>query len=470
MVKDYADPESASSQFRLAFNGPDGLTVSWNTPSKQDQPTVYYGQDPSNLDGQATGTSTTYESAVTYDNHVLISGLEPFTKYYYRVSSMSSDNSDPAAQGFYFTTARAAGDDTGFTMAWVGDLGLVVGDIFNKYITHTFESIEESRDSFEFLWHGGDFGYADDWLWEELEGAYDSDFHGEQFTYNNIMNTYYDTFVNVTKNVVYIAGPGNHDAGCLEPDFDDITDKLHIQQCPPGERNFTGYRNHFRMPTANQVEGYLRNMWYSFDYGMVHFVQLNTETDLVPGEIAPDEAHGSGWLDAGPFGKPNQQIEWLEADLASVERSKTPWIVVAGHRPYYSASTASLCQECQQAFESTLIKHNVDLVFTAHVHYYERLLPIANNVVDKNGLNNPSAPWYLINGAAGNFEGHSKLDPMPDYTVYYNNTDFGWSKLIFYNRTHLGHQFISSETGQVLDEETLYKEHSFAKLKEHDEL
>lgn len=36
--------------------------------------------------------------------------------------------------------------------------------------------------------------------------------------------------------------------------------------CAPGQTNFTGYRNHFRMPS--DVSGGLENFWYSYDYGM----------------------------------------------------------------------------------------------------------------------------------------------------------------------------------------------------------
>jgi hypothetical protein len=46
----------------------------------------------------------------------------------------------------------------------------------------------------------------------------------------------------------------------------------------PGQTNFTGYRNHFRMPSAES--GGVENFWYSFDFGMTHYVQFDTETDL----------------------------------------------------------------------------------------------------------------------------------------------------------------------------------------------
>jgi hypothetical protein len=151
VVRDYSDPSSPASQFRLAFNGPTGLTVSWNTPTSQDSPTVYYGTDPCELSGSASGTSTIYDTDNTWDNHVSISGLQPNTQYYYRVSSMSSDGYDPESMGFYFTTARAAGDDTPFSIAFFCDLGIVIGDLFDKYIPGTFASVLAARDNYEFI-------------------------------------------------------------------------------------------------------------------------------------------------------------------------------------------------------------------------------------------------------------------------------------------------------------------------------
>lgn len=100
-----------------------------------------------------------------------------------------------------------------------------------------------------------------------------------------------------------------------------------VSICVPGQTNFTGYINHFRMPSP-ESKGF-GNFWYSFDNGMVHYVQLDTETDLGHGIVAPDEPGGSEGEDAGPFDPiKNAQTNWLQADLAAVDRSKTPWIVV----------------------------------------------------------------------------------------------------------------------------------------------
>lgn len=84
------------------------------------------------------------------------------------------------------------------------------------------------------------------------------------------------------------------------------------------------------MPSAES--GGVSNMWYSFESGPVHFVSLLTETDLGEGLLGPiEKAKGNV---NGPFGKPNQQVDWLKADLAAVDRQKTPWVVVGLHRPW----------------------------------------------------------------------------------------------------------------------------------------
>lgn len=56
---------------------------------------------------------------------------------------------------------------------------------------------------------------------------------------------------------------------------------------------------------------------------MTHFVVFNTETDIESGVAGPEEKGGSEGLNNGPFGSANQQIEFLKADLAGVDRKLT---------------------------------------------------------------------------------------------------------------------------------------------------
>lgn len=51
--------------------------------------------------------------------------------------------------------------------------------------------------------------------------------------------------------------------------------------------------------------------WYSFDTGGIHVIQMSTEHD---------------WR------KGSEQYEWLKQDLASVNRTITPWVILTAHR------------------------------------------------------------------------------------------------------------------------------------------
>lgn len=207
-----------------------------------------------------------------------------------------------------------------------------------------------------------------------------------------------------------MASPGNHEADCAEIPF---------ISCPTGQKNFTDFMNRFgrTMPTAfsstssNSTAAVNANkakmlsnppFWFSFEYGMVHVTMFDTETDF---PNAPDSPGGSADLNSGPFGITNQQLEFLEADLASVDRTVTPWLIVGGHRPWYTTGAGNGCTECQAAFEPLLYKYGVDLAIFGHVHNSQRFTPTNNSIADPNGMNNPKAPMYIVAGGAGNIEG-----------------------------------------------------------------
>lgn len=116
--------------------------------------------------------------------------------------------------------------------------------------------------------------------------------------------------------------------------------------------------------------------WYSFEYGMLHYVMIDTETDFAK---APDGPGGSAGLNSGPFGETaDQQLAFLAADLASVDRAVTPWLVVGGHRPWYTTGGGG-CAPCQAAFEPLLYKYGVDLAIFGHVHNSQRFQPVYNS-------------------------------------------------------------------------------------------
>lgn len=277
----------------------------------------------------------------------------------------------------------------------------------------TITAITQKLGDYEFMVHAGDISYSDYWLKEEIGGYLPNTTAQGPLLYEQILNAFYDELAPITEAKAYMVNPGNHEgeysktkervetqtdhfkANC---DNGGTTNKTSGQVytdsiCPIGQNNFTGYINHWRMPSG--PSNGLGNMWFSYDYGMVHFVHIDTETDLGNGLVGPDEGDPEH---AGPFGTTNQQINWLQNDLASVNKTVTPWIVAFGHRGWYLSSTKSACANCQTAFEQLFWQYDVDLYINGHAHFYERTAPIYKGTIDPNGLNNPNATLYITNG------------------------------------------------------------------------
>ncbi|KAL7903845.1 Metallo-dependent phosphatase-like protein [Trichoderma velutinum] len=263
-----------------------------------------------------------------------------------------------------------------------------------------------------------------------------------------------------------MVAPGNNDADYNESNFQPG------KTCPYGQYNFTDFINRWgrMLPTSfateskecsakffSKREKTLANPphWYSFDYGMVHMTMISTETDY---PNAPDAPGGSDGLDAGPFGFTDQQLEFLKADLASVDRNITPWVIVSGHRPFY-ATGGHQCQQCQAAFEEIVYMYGVDLVVNGHQHNAERFSPVYNNTADPNGMNDPKAPMYIVNGGAGNIEGLADLGDSLPFSAYGNDKDFSFAKVKLLDKNHMQIDFIKSETREVLDSSVLFKSH-----------
>ena len=63
-----------------------------------------------------------------------------------------------------------------------------------------------------------------------------------------------------------------------------------------------------------------------------------------------------------------------------VDRTHTPWVIVAVHAPFYHTYLGHYKEvECmRQAYEPLLVRHQVDIVLSGHVHAYERTRPVVN--------------------------------------------------------------------------------------------
>ncbi|KAH8884313.1 Metallo-dependent phosphatase [Thozetella sp. PMI_491] len=456
-----SDPPS-NSQIRLAYSGPTGMVVSWNTEAKLNSPTVLYGLSKDKLIYSASSKeSVTYQSSLTYNNHVKLTGLLPDTTYYYMPSMGLSNESSPGP--WTFKTAKPAGDMSPYTIAFTCDLGtmgadglttssgkgVAAGGILKPGEKNTIDSLASSINTYDFV-------YADYFLKEQLQGFLPNISVSEGYkVYERILNEFYDDMERITATRPYLVGPGNHEANCDNGGTGGYTADI----CVPGQTNFTGYINHFRMPS--DVSGGLGNFWYSFDYGSVHYVFFDTETDLGHGLLGPDEPPSTE--NSGPFGLLNQQIDWITKDLAGVDRCKTPWVIALGHRPWFSSG--SVCANCSTAFAPLFEKYNVDMVLQGHFHVYERNFPtFQNGTKDPKGYNNPDTPFYVINGIAGHYDGmDSFTQPLKSYQAFgldINNETYGWSRLHFYNQTHLRHEFVASNNDSVIDSVVLFKNHT----------
>lgn len=488
------------SQARLAYWGDKAMAVSWSTHKQLPVPAVLYGTQPNLLNQIATSTnSITYNTSTYYSNHVVLDNLQPNTKYYYLPIL-----GDPVQDVRSFTTALAPGDNSPYTIAVVGDLGTMGSLGLSDHVppgaanplttgeVNTIQRLTMNKNQYDHVMHVGDIAYADYWLKEVVLGYINGTIAAGPELYEKIVEEFYDEMSALTSTTPYHVLPGNHDSNCDNSGYKNYTEAI----CPPALTHFIGYNQHWNMPSS--ISGGFKNMWYSYDVGMVHYVFFDTETDFGQGLLAPEDLGGASGADDGPLdpSQPNAQLDFLKKDLANVDRSKTPWVVAAGHRPWYMAAKAKdLCTVCQEEFEQVLNDYGVDIIFNGHQHNMQRQTAIGpKGAIDADGLNNPKAPVYILTGAAGHFDGlDSANTPYPSYTQFVNDTLYGYSKVTFHNRTHrkyldrnqaihkrragerirekiadtfcfasnqiVTHEFISSATNNVLDSATLFKQH-----------
>ncbi|KAL1845748.1 hypothetical protein VTK73DRAFT_453 [Phialemonium thermophilum] len=83
---------------------------------------------------------------------------------------------------------------------------------------------------------------------------------------------------------------------------------------------------------------------------MVHFGQLDTETDLGHGFVAPDEPGGAEGEDASPVNATlDAQTNWLEADLAAQRDHMTHEFVTSKNRSVLDSATLYKARTCAAA-------------------------------------------------------------------------------------------------------------------------
>jgi len=174
------------------------------------------------------------------------------------------------------------------------------------------------------------------------------------------------------------------------------------------------------------------DMWWSLNFGNVHFTLLSLEHDFTRG---------------------SQQYMWLAKDLATVDRTKTPFVVVGGHRPMYCSGNGTedyiMSLHIREELEDLFFKYRVDLALWGHYHVYERTCPVYK------GECTPQGTVHAVIGMAGYSLDESWFD-QPVWSVKRDGSHYGVATL-HSNSTALHLKYIADDVENPLDEVVILK-------------
>jgi len=410
----------------LALTGdPTQMHVSFVTNIAGAVPEVHYGLNAKSLTKVATGKTQTYKAsdmcgppATTTGfidpgqlHAVLLTGLTPKTKYYYSYGQHGHNFSDVHS----FTTAPTVNPDYSFKFVVYADMGVGGGASAQSTAKAAAKQVAQGA---EFVIHSGDISYARGaaYIWDRWFGMVEP--YTTLVPYMvTIGNHEYDHTSGGEKDPSGAPGTGFH------PDWGNFGDDSSGECAVPMYHRFT-------MPANGNAL-----FWYSFDYGSVHNVQVSTEHDCSPG---------------------SDQYIWLVKDLESVDRNKTPWIILNGHRPMYNseqyASDFKVSENMKKMYEDVLHKYKVDIAWWGHYHSYERTCPVYQEECTAWG----NGTTHITIGSAG-----ASLDDVALYgkpwSLYFDD-DWGIGLITVANKTALHWEYIRNKDQKVVDERWIYKE------------
>lgn len=166
------------------------------------------------------------------------------------------------------------------------------------------------------------------------------------------------------------------------------------------------YLHLFALPRIDREK--YQNQFYSFDYGDVHFVVLNTQSqELADFEPSLDE----------------DEVAWFKEDMAKTTKK---WKIVLMHKDPLQYGFANRPEPREEGFSPEgrlwmplFDQYGVDAVLSAHLHTYRNRGHIRNFQRDESG------PLYLITGVAGNvqYPGLWKQHSLDEYVAPQPETD-----------------------------------------------
>ncbi|CAF2896916.1 unnamed protein product [Rotaria sp. Silwood2] len=302
---------NASEQIHLAYgNRIDQIFVSYVTNSSQYIHKCHYDLNPLSLQWRAQGTTTTYKASDMcegkanipdpqtfidpgYMHTIMLENIRPSTTYFYRAG-----NDQHGWSSILSFTNRPTNDaNAKVNIIVYGDGGAAPVHLGAK---STMDRIRAHLmvDNITCVLHMGDISYA------RGIGA--------------LWNAFMTQIGPIASRVPYMVVIGNHE-------YDHVTGGDKDPSGAPGPGGFRpswgnyGYDsgNECAVPMVHRFRSPSNGnglFWYSFDVDPVHVLCYSTEHDFLPLSL---------------------QYAWIERDLSSVDRSRTPWIIVESHRHMY---------------------------------------------------------------------------------------------------------------------------------------
>ncbi|MHA4740946.1 metallophosphoesterase [Dyadobacter sp. MSC1_007] len=408
---------------------PTSIVIRWRT----DQPAisqVKIGSASNGLDRTITGTG-----AVT-EHEIKVTGLNANTRYYYSIGSQTG-----VLQGDgnnYFQTSPLAGVAGKYRFGVLGDCGTnsaIQGSVRDKML--------------EYLGNN----YMNAWL---ILGDNAYSFGKDAEYQSNFFNHYKD---NLLKRNPLFPTPGNHDY-----DNDNFA-RQNDHKIP--------YYDIFTMPSNGEAGGVASGTeaFYSFDYGNVHFLSL--------------DSYGREDQATRLYDTLGRQVEWIKKDLAANQNKD--WIVAYWHHPPYSKGSRRSDSDpemtaIRQNFIRILERNGVDLILCGHSHVYERsrlmqghygksdTFDPAAHLVDKSSArydgSDNSCPYikssankrgtvYVVAGSSGHLGGTEAGFPLKQ--MQYSDAEHGGGLVLEVEANRLDAKWIAAD-GIVRDQFTIEKE------------
>jgi hypothetical protein len=404
---------------------PQSIQICWRT----DIPTnsrVIFGNS------LTTQNQSVVDTILKTNHFVNLTGLNPATFYYYSIGT-TTNILNGNIDALRFKTAPANGAVAPYRFWAIGDFGKAnqgqrnVLSSFNNYTNGQY------TDLMIFL---GDNAYSD----------------GTEQEYQDKVFNIYDS---IMPYLPVFSTPGNHDYNSVNR-FD-----------PPGQ-HVGPYFNIFNNSMNAEAGGVASNteLYYSFDFGNVHFISLNSE------------------IQAWTSSSNSQMFNWLRQDL---QANTKEWVICYFHQPPYSKGSHDsddfwelLMLSMRQNALPILEQYGVDLVLSGHSHVYERSKLIKGHygysftysnsthaISASNGKYNQGQHYvkylngtndgtvYVVCGNSGSSESGASMN-HPIMIANDGGSDAFGSMLIEVNGNRLDCKYLKS-TGVVYDEFTIIK-------------